>query len=174
MFVALGLGMALPFVLLAWFPGWRRVLPRPGAWMERLKQLLAFPLYATVAWLAWVLGAQVDNDAVVRLLATLVVVAFALWAWRAYRGGGARAVERRGGRRAARGAVVVALAAVARRARRARPPRRAAPGAGADDRVAAVVAASASAELDARRAGPCSSTSPRRGASRARSTSGWC
>ena len=56
------------------------MLPKPGAWMERLKQFLAFPLYATVAWLAWVLGAQVDNDAVVRLLVTLVVVAFALWA----------------------------------------------------------------------------------------------
>jgi thiol:disulfide interchange protein/DsbC/DsbD-like thiol-disulfide interchange protein len=90
-FVALGLGMALPFVLLAWFPGWRRALPRPGAWMLRLKQLLAFPLYATVAWLAWVLGAQVDNDAVVRLLFTLILVAFALWAWRAFRAHGARA-----------------------------------------------------------------------------------
>ena len=90
-FVALGLGMAMPFVLLTWFPGWRRMLPRPGAWMERMKQFLAFPLYATVAWLVWVLGAQVDNDAVVRLLVTLVVLAFALWAWRAYRGGGGRA-----------------------------------------------------------------------------------
>jgi thiol:disulfide interchange protein DsbD len=59
--------------------------------MERMKQLLAFPLYGTVAWLAWVLGAQVDNDAVMRLLATLVVIAFALWAWRAYRGGGSSA-----------------------------------------------------------------------------------
>jgi thiol:disulfide interchange protein DsbD len=82
--------MALPFVLLTWYPGWRKALPKPGAWMERLKQFLAFPLYATVAWLVWVLGAQVDNDAVVRLLVTLVVVSFALWAWRAYRGGGAR------------------------------------------------------------------------------------
>ena len=90
-FVALGVGMALPFVLLSWFPGWRRMLPRPGAWMVRLKQLLAFPLYATVAWLAWVLGAQVDNDAVMRLMVTLVIVAFALWAWRAFRGGGSRA-----------------------------------------------------------------------------------
>jgi thiol:disulfide interchange protein DsbD len=89
-FVALGIGMALPFLALSVFPGWRRVLPRPGAWMERLKQLLAFPLYATVAWLAWVVGAQVDNDAVMRLLATLVIVAFALWSWRAYRGGGTR------------------------------------------------------------------------------------
>jgi thiol:disulfide interchange protein DsbD len=86
-FGALGVGMALPLTLLTWFPGWRRVLPKPGAWMERLKQFLAFPLYATVAWLAWVLGAQVDNDAVVRLLVTLVVLSFALWAWRAYRGG---------------------------------------------------------------------------------------
>jgi thiol:disulfide interchange protein DsbD len=87
-FVALGIGMALPYLVLAWFPAWRRVLPRPGAWMVRLKQLLAFPLYATVAWLVWVLGAQVGNDAVMRIGATLVLVAFALWAWRVFRGGG--------------------------------------------------------------------------------------
>ena len=62
----------------------------PGAWMTRLKQALAFPLYATVAWLIWVIGAQVDNDAVVRLLATLLIIAFALWAWRTFRGGAAR------------------------------------------------------------------------------------
>ncbi len=90
-FVALGVGMALPYLALAWFPAWRRVLPRPGVWMLRLKQLLAFPLYATVVWLVWVLGAQVDNDAVLRAGAMLVMVAFALWAWRSYRGGGARA-----------------------------------------------------------------------------------
>ena len=99
-FVALGIGMALPFVLLSWFPGWRRLLPRPGAWMTRLKQVLAFPLYATVAWLVWVIGAQVDNDAVVRLLATLLIIAFALWAWRTFRSG------------AAKGWSVAALAAV--------------------------------------------------------------
>ncbi len=90
-FVALGAGMALPYVLLAWFPGWRRRLPKPGVWMVRFKQFLAFPLYATVAWLVWVLGAQLDNDAVLRLLATLVAVAFALWSWHAYRMRGARA-----------------------------------------------------------------------------------
>ena len=90
-FVALGIGMALPFFLLSWFPGWRRVLPRPGPWMTRLKQVLAFPLYATVAWLVWVIGAQVDNDAVVRLLATLLIVAFALWAWRTFKSGAAPA-----------------------------------------------------------------------------------
>jgi len=89
-FVALGIGMALPYLALAWFPQWRRVLPRPGAWMERLKQLLAFPLYATVAWLVWVLGAQAGNDAVIRIGIALVLVAFALWAWRAWRGGARR------------------------------------------------------------------------------------
>ena len=87
-FAALGAGMALPYLSLAWFPAWRRALPRPGPWMVRLKQLLAFPLYATVAWLVWVLGAQVGNDAVMRIGASLVLIAFALWAWRAWRGGG--------------------------------------------------------------------------------------
>jgi thiol:disulfide interchange protein DsbD len=90
-FVVLGLGMALPYVLLAWFPGWRRRLPRPGPWLERMKEVLAFPLYATVIWLVWVLGAQRDNDAVVRLLLSLLGIGFALWAWRVVRTGGARA-----------------------------------------------------------------------------------
>lgn len=89
-FVVLGLGMALPYFLLAWFPAWRRMLPRPGPWMLRLKQLLAFPLYATVVWLVWVLGAQIGNDAVIRIGAVLVLTAFALWAWRAFRSGGRR------------------------------------------------------------------------------------
>ena len=89
-FVALGVGMALPYVSLAWFPGWRRRLPRPGPWLERFKQVLAFPMYATVIWLAWVLGAQRDNDALLRLLVVLLCVGFALWAWRIVRTGGAR------------------------------------------------------------------------------------
>jgi thiol:disulfide interchange protein DsbD len=86
-FAALGIGMALPYVLLAWLPGWRRALPRPGAWMVRLRQLLAFPLYGTVAWLVWVLGAQVGNDAVIRIGVVLVTLALALWAWHAWQGG---------------------------------------------------------------------------------------
>lgn len=84
-FTSLGAGMALPYVLLACFPGWRRYVPKAGAWMIRLRQFLAFPLYATVVWLAWVLGTQLDNDAVLRLLATLIAVAFGLWSWHAYR-----------------------------------------------------------------------------------------
>ncbi|MGH8801113.1 MAG: protein-disulfide reductase DsbD family protein, partial [Casimicrobiaceae bacterium] len=90
-FAVLGIGMALPYAVLAWFPQWRRVLPRPGAWLVRLKQFFAFPLYATVAWLVWVLGAQIGNDAVIRIGIVLVLVAFALWAWRGSRVGAHRA-----------------------------------------------------------------------------------
>jgi thiol:disulfide interchange protein len=78
-FGVLGAGMALPVLLLALFPALLRRLPRPGAWMETFKQVLAFPLYATVAWLAWVLGAQSGNDAVLALLAGLVLVAMGAW-----------------------------------------------------------------------------------------------
>jgi thiol:disulfide interchange protein DsbD len=90
-FTALGAGMALPYLLLAFFPAWRRKLPWPGPWMERLKQVLAFPLYATVIWLAWVLGAQLDNDAVARLALMLLLIALTLWAWQNRRAGGKRA-----------------------------------------------------------------------------------
>jgi thiol:disulfide interchange protein len=65
-------------------------LPRSGPWLARFKQLLAFPLYATVIWLAWVLGAQTDNDGVARLLLALLGLGFALWAWRIVRQGGSR------------------------------------------------------------------------------------
>jgi thiol:disulfide interchange protein/DsbC/DsbD-like thiol-disulfide interchange protein len=90
-FAALGVGMALPYLALAFFPAWRRKLPKPGPWMTRLRQGLAFPLYGTVIWLAWVLSMQLDNDAVARLLAVLLLIAFALWALQTMRGGGARA-----------------------------------------------------------------------------------
>src|SRR5207253_5470800 len=53
-FEALGFGLALPYLLLTLVPAWRRLLPRPGPWMERLRQFLAFPLYGAVAWLVWV------------------------------------------------------------------------------------------------------------------------
>jgi thiol:disulfide interchange protein DsbD len=89
-FTALAVGMALPYVLFAYFPTWSKRLPKPGVWMLRLKHLLAFPLYATVLWLIWVLGAQLDNDAVLRLGGTLLLIALALWAWQTMRTGGAR------------------------------------------------------------------------------------
>jgi thiol:disulfide interchange protein DsbD len=78
-FAMMGIGMAAPVLALAHFPAALRKLPRPGAWMETFKQVLAFPLYATVAWLTWVLGAQSGNDAVLALLAGLVLVAMAAW-----------------------------------------------------------------------------------------------
>ena len=78
-FLVLGFGMALPVLLLSLFPRLLRVLPRPGAWMETFKQVLAFPLYATVAWLAWVLGALGGIDAIFALLAGLVLVAMGAW-----------------------------------------------------------------------------------------------
>lgn len=79
-FAALGLGMALPYVLLVLLPGWRSRLPRPGAWMLRLKQALAFPMFLTVVWLIWVLGQQAGIDAAAKALIALVVLAFAIWA----------------------------------------------------------------------------------------------
>jgi thiol:disulfide interchange protein DsbD len=78
-FAALGIGMAAPFVLLAHSARARRRLPRPGAWMQTLKEFLAFPLYATVIWLAWVLGRQAGLGAVVSLFAALLVLGFSVW-----------------------------------------------------------------------------------------------
>ena len=88
-FAALGVGMALPYVLLAWFPGWLKKLPRPGPWLIRLKQFLAFPLYATVAWLGWVLSLQVGADGILWMGLGLVMVGLAAWLWgTAQRGAG--------------------------------------------------------------------------------------
>jgi thiol:disulfide interchange protein len=78
-FLALGLGLALPYLVLSLAPAWRRWLPRPGPWMERLKQVLAFPLYATVAWLVWVVSEQAGPRATAAVLAGLVLIAFAAW-----------------------------------------------------------------------------------------------
>ncbi len=78
-FAALGLGMALPYVLLVLLPGWRDRLPRPGVWMLRLKQLLAFPMFATVVWLVWVLGQQAGVDGAAKALMALVGLAFLVW-----------------------------------------------------------------------------------------------
>lgn len=79
-FTALAVGMACPYALLCFVPALIRRLPRPGPWMDTLKQALAFPLYATVVWLVWVLGQQAGIDAAAKLLAALVAVAAALWA----------------------------------------------------------------------------------------------
>jgi thiol:disulfide interchange protein/DsbC/DsbD-like thiol-disulfide interchange protein len=78
-FAALGLGMAVPFMLLTVMPGWRKRLPKPGAWMLHLKQGLAFPMFATAVWLLWVLGQQAGVSAMARLLMAVVGLGLVLW-----------------------------------------------------------------------------------------------
>lgn len=80
-FAALGFGMALPFLLLALVPGFSRVLPKPGVWMDTLKQWLAYPLYLSAVWLLWVYGRQSGVDAQAMLLIGVVCIAAACWLW---------------------------------------------------------------------------------------------
>jgi thiol:disulfide interchange protein DsbD len=79
-FLALGLGLALPYALLGVFPAAARALPRPGPWMERLRQFLAFSMLAAAAWLVWVLAQGSGPDGVLTALAGGVVLAAGLWA----------------------------------------------------------------------------------------------
>jgi thiol:disulfide interchange protein/DsbC/DsbD-like thiol-disulfide interchange protein len=79
-FGALGLGMALPYLAASWWPAVARALPRPGAWMNTFRQLMAFPMFATVVWLLWVLGQQSGIDGAASLLMLLVVLALLVWA----------------------------------------------------------------------------------------------
>ena len=80
-FAALGLGMALPYLLVSAWPRLSRWLPRPGPWMAQFRTAMAFPMFATVVWLVWVLGQQAGLDAVAGWLAVLVALGFAVWAW---------------------------------------------------------------------------------------------
>ncbi len=84
--LAMGLGFALPVLALSLSPTVRALLPRPGPWMQTFRQVLAFPLYATVAWLVWVLSLQTGSDGVLGAGVTLIAVGFA--AWLAGSGGG--------------------------------------------------------------------------------------
>lgn len=79
-FAALGVGMALPYVVLTLFPTLLAKLPRPGRWMEMFKQFMAFPMFATCVWLLWVLAQQVDAGGIALALGVLVAVGFTLWA----------------------------------------------------------------------------------------------
>ena len=78
-FTSLALGMAFPYLLLSIFPAWLKYLPKPGAWMETLKQYMGFPLVATVIWLAWVLGMQTGSDGIAALLITLLFASLGVW-----------------------------------------------------------------------------------------------
>ncbi len=113
-FLSLGLGLALPFLVLAFVPGLQRMLPRPGRWMETLKQFLAFPLYGTVAWLIWVLSFQVGPTALAAALAGLVLIAFAAWAYGLVQGQSGRSALAFRGMATAAVIAVVAIAVTIR------------------------------------------------------------
>jgi thiol:disulfide interchange protein/DsbC/DsbD-like thiol-disulfide interchange protein len=78
-FLFVGLGMALPYLVLAVNPKWLRHLPKPGDWMVRLKQCMGFLLVGTLLWLVWILGQMRGVDAVVRLGALLLLIAILAW-----------------------------------------------------------------------------------------------
>ena len=80
-FVFLGLGLALPFLLIGFVPALANRLPKPGAWMDTFKQVLAFPMYLTAVWLLWVLAKQRGADAIGLVLVGAVVLALGLWWW---------------------------------------------------------------------------------------------
>jgi thiol:disulfide interchange protein len=80
-FTVIGIGLSTPYLLLSAFPAAVKVLPRPGAWMETFKQAMAFPLYATVAYLVWVLAGQLPETGLLSALFGLVLVAMAVWAY---------------------------------------------------------------------------------------------
>lgn len=81
-FIALGLGMAAPFLLLSIIPGLGRLLPRPGNWMITLKEVMAFPMYLTGIWLLWVLGRQAGINAAMLVLIGCLLISMALYFWK--------------------------------------------------------------------------------------------
>ena len=87
-FLALGLGFALPYCVVAFLPGARRLLPRPGAWMVSFRQALAFPMLATAIWLYWVLGNQAGIDALALALISALALGLAAFGWRRLAGEG--------------------------------------------------------------------------------------
>ncbi len=78
-FIALGFGLALPYLALCFIPALRSALPKPGAWMDTFKQFLAFPMFASAAWLVWVLSQQAGSMGVLSILMGLVILAFGIW-----------------------------------------------------------------------------------------------
>lgn len=88
-FTAIGVGLSAPYLLLSLFPQAVRALPRPGRWMNTFKQVMAFPLYATVAYLIWVLAGQTSENGLLAVLFSLTVIALAIWLYGHYNGPGA-------------------------------------------------------------------------------------
>jgi thiol:disulfide interchange protein len=80
-FAALGFGLSLPYLLLSFAPWLRRIMPKPGAWMDTLKQVFAFPIYASAAWLLWVLAQEASSIGLGAALAGAILIALAAWAY---------------------------------------------------------------------------------------------
>ena len=78
-FGSLGLGFAMPYLILSIFPGLIRSLPKPGQWMVTLKEFFAFPMFATSLWLVWVFSLQTNTDLLISLLLTMLIIASLLW-----------------------------------------------------------------------------------------------
>jgi len=85
-FAALGLGFAAPMTALSFIPAVQRAIPKPGPWMDGLKQFLAFPMFGTVVWLAWVLAGQTGAAGTLVLASILVGIGFLVWSLRAAKG----------------------------------------------------------------------------------------
>jgi thiol:disulfide interchange protein len=81
-FVALGFGLALPYLALCYVPALRHILPRPGHWMETFRQFLSFPMFAATCWLIWVLTQQTDHMGVLIGLLGLLAIGFGIWLWK--------------------------------------------------------------------------------------------
>ena len=90
MFASVALGMSLPYLLLSAQPGWRKWIPKPGVWMERLKQFMGFPLLATNLWLLWVLQNQRGNEVALILLALFLILGLCAWLFGILSGAGSR------------------------------------------------------------------------------------
>jgi thiol:disulfide interchange protein DsbD len=106
--LAMGLGLALPYLALSMTPALQRLMPRPGPWMDRLRQFLAFPMYASAVWMIWVLTQQTGSDGVLYALGGMILIAFAIWLLRIGSGSSPAIWLRRG---VAAAAVLLAFAA---------------------------------------------------------------
>jgi thiol:disulfide interchange protein DsbD len=83
-FLTIGLGLAFPYVLLSWKPGWLKFLPRPGAWMEKFKVAMGFPILATAVWIFWFTAPRFGDDGIIWIGFFLIGLAFAGWIWGAF------------------------------------------------------------------------------------------
>ncbi len=112
--LAMGLGLALPYLALSLTPALQRLMPRPGVWMDRLRQFLAFPMFASAVWMIWVLTQQTGADGVLYALGGMILIAFAIWLLRLRenRGGGPASPATWARRGVAAIAVLLALAVV--------------------------------------------------------------